>query len=379
MDGRQSAELERLLSEHRAIGVSRQVGFVRLHLYSIITHSTAIEGSTLTLEDNTVMFDDGIAPLGKQVHEQMMNLDLKRAYEVAEQIAASRTQITLPLLKALAALVMKNTGSYYKTLAGDYDESKGDLRLQNESAGRGGKSYLAWEKVPGRLAEFVAWLDERLAAIDQMSAAEVYELSFEAHYRLVTIHPWSDGNGRMSRLLMNLVQFEGDVEPSYVRSENKPAYIAALRAAQDRGASQPFIEFMADETIEILSTEIEQYNKDLQEDVPWACESADGEAATPQVNQTTPQVTPQVDQLTRQVDQVIPQVRELLLRIGRDEVSAAALMQTLGLSDRKNFRERYLRPALESGFVEMTVPKKPQSSKQSYRLTQRGIKMLGNL
>lgn len=379
MDGRQSAELERLLSEHRAIGVSRQVGFVRLHLYSIITHSTAIEGSTLTLEDNTVMFDDGIAPLGKQVHEQMMNLDLKRAYEVAEQIAASRTQITLPLLKALAALVMKNTGSYYKTLAGDYDESKGDLRLQNVSAGRGGKSYLAWEKVPGRLAEFVAWLDERLAAIDQMSAAEVYELSFEAHYRLVTIHPWSDGNGRMSRLLMNLVQFEGDVEPSYVRSENKPAYIAALRAAQDRGASQPFIEFMADETIEILSTEIEQYNKDLQEDVPWACESADGEAATPQVNQTTPQVTPQVDQLTRQVDQVIPQVRELLLRIGRDEVSAAALMQTLGLSDRKNFRERYLRPALESGFVEMTVPKKPQSSKQSYRLTQRGIKMLGNL
>ena len=152
MDDRRSAELERLLSEHRAIGVSRQVGFERLHLYSIITHSTAIEGSTLTLEDNTVMFDDGIAPLGKQVHEQMMNLDLKRAYEVAEQIAASRTQITLPLLKALAALVMKNTGSYYRTLAGDYDESKGDLRLQNVSAGRGGKSYLAWEKVPARWA-----------------------------------------------------------------------------------------------------------------------------------------------------------------------------------------------------------------------------------
>lgn len=372
MDDRRSAELERLLSEHRAIGVSRQVGFERLHLYSIITHSTAIEGSTLTLEDNTVMFDDGIAPLGKQVHEQMMNLDLKRAYEVAEQIAASRTQITLPLLKALAALVMKNTGSYYRTLAGDYDESKGDLRLQNVSAGRGGKSYLAWEKVPDRLAEFVAWLDGRLTTIDQMSPAEVYELSFETHYRLVTIHPWSDGNGRMSRLLMNLVQLEGGVEPSYVRSENKPAYIAALRAAQDRGTSQPFVEFMADEAIEILSAEIDQYKKDLQEDVPWAREAADDEAATTQVNPATPQVTPQVDQVT-------PQVCKLLSHIGRDDISAAALMQAIGLSDRRNFRERYLRPALESGLVEMTIPEKPQSSKQRYRLTQRGVDLLGNL
>lgn len=372
MDDRRSAELERLLSEHRAIGVSRQVGFERLHLYSIITHSTAIEGSTLTLEDNTVMFDDGIAPLGKQVHEQMMNLDLKRAYEVAEQIATSRTQITLPLLKALAALVMKNTGNYYRTLAGDYDESKGDLRLQNVSAGRGGKSHLAWGKVPGRLAEFIAWLNEQLGAIGRMTVAEVYELSFEAHYRLVTIHPWSDGNGRMSRLLMNLVQLEGGVEPSYVRSENKPAYIAALCAAQDRGISQPFIEFMADETIEILSAEIDQYKKDLQEDVPWAREAADCEAATTQVNPATPQVTPQVDQVT-------PQVRKLLSHIGRDDVSAAALMQAIGLSDRRNFRERYLRPALESGLVEMTIPHKPQSSNQRYRLTQRGVDLLGNL
>ena len=337
------------------------MGFERLHLYSIITHSTAIEGSTLTLEDNTVMFDDGIAPLGKQVHEQMMNLDLKRAYEVAEQIAASRTQITLPLLKALAALVMKNTGSYYRTLAGDYDESKGDLRLQNVSAGRGGKSYLAWEKVPDRLAEFVAWLDGRLTTIDQMSPAEVYELSFETHYRLVTIHPWSDGNGRMSRLLMNLVQLEGGVEPSYVRSENKPAYIAALRAAQDRGTSQPFVEFMADEAIEVLSAEIDQYKKDLQEDVPWAREAADDEAATTQVNPATPQVC------------------KLLSHIGRDDISAAALMQAIGLSDRRNFRERYLRPALESGLVEMTIPEKPQSSKQRYRLTQRGVDLLGDL
>lgn len=363
MDSERVTRLEELLAEYDAVGVGRQVGFERLHLYSIITHSTAIEGSTLTLEENTVMFDDGVAPVGKQVHEQMMNLDLRRAYEVAGQIAASRTRITLPLLKALSALVMRNTGSYYRTLSGDYDESKGDLRLQNVSAGRGGKSYLAWQKVPGRTSEFVAWLDDKLAVIDAMTAAEVYELSFEAHYRLVTIHPWSDGNGRMARLLMNLVQLEGGVVPFYVRSQNKSAYIAALQSAQDEGTPIPFVEFMTDETAEILAAEIAEYKDDLEGDVPWAHE---GEG---RLKPGTPQVTPQV----------IPKVRELLLQLGAEAASAAELMRALGLSDRKNFRELYLRPAIAAGYIEMTIPDKPQSSKQRYRLTRLGSTAVATL
>lgn len=365
MDCNRAKRLEDLIADYDALGIGRQVGFERLHLYSIITHSTAIEGSTLTLEENTVMFDDGIAPVGRQVHEQMMNLDLKQAYEAAEQIAASRTRITLPLLKALSAIVMRNTGSLYRTLAGDYDESRGDLRLQNVSAGRGGRSYLAWEKVPERTDEFVAWLDGALGAIDAKSAAEVYELSFEAHYRLVTIHPWSDGNGRMARLVMNLVQLEGGVVPSYVRSQNKPAYIAALQSSQDQGTSRPFIDFMFDETMAILSMEITQYKADIAGDVPWAQENR-GEGRP---SLTAPQVTPQVT----------PQVRALLLRAAAGEAGGLELMRGLGLSDRKNFRELYLRPAIDAGYVEMTIPGKPRSSKQRYRLTPNGAALVARL
>ena len=181
MDKARAERLELLLQEFDRIGVGRQVDFERLHLYSIITHSTAIEGSTVTLEENTVMFDDGILPAGRQVHEQMMNLDLKRAYEVAWELAAAKTSLTLSLLKALSALVMKNTGVRYSTLNGAYDESNGDLRLQNESAGRGGRTYLSWEKVETRTVEFVSWLDDWLTRIDELTPAEVYDLSFEAH------------------------------------------------------------------------------------------------------------------------------------------------------------------------------------------------------
>lgn len=75
------------------------------------------------------------------------------------------------------------------------------------------------------------------------------------------------------------------------------------------------------------------------------------------MTQTTPQVTLQV---TPQVKQLISVIKGAM---SRDE-----LQQALGLKDRKSFRERYLKPALEQGLIEMTIPDKPNSSLQKYRL-----------
>ena len=61
----------------------------------------------------------------------------------------------------------------------------------------------------------------------------IYELSFEAHYKIVSIHPWADGNGRMSRLIMNMIQYEGGVIPSIVKKENRTEYIQSLSQSQD--------------------------------------------------------------------------------------------------------------------------------------------------
>lgn len=64
---------------------------------------------------------------------------------------------------------MKNTDSSYNTVAGSFSSAKGELRLLNVSAGRGGKSYLAWQKVPDRLQEFCGWLNEELEKLIQMT------------------------------------------------------------------------------------------------------------------------------------------------------------------------------------------------------------------
>lgn len=128
MEEQRRLRLGLLLDEFDRFGIGRQINYGIL-LYLIITHSTAMEGSAVTVEENTVMFDDGLPLVGRSVVERLMNLELKRAYEATEETAAARTKITLPLLKAFLALVMRNTGALRRTLHGEYDEAMGDLRL----------------------------------------------------------------------------------------------------------------------------------------------------------------------------------------------------------------------------------------------------------
>ena len=73
--------LLRLLREHEALGISEQIDYEKFYLYSIITHSTAIEGSTVTEVEAQLLFDEGITSNKRTLQEQMMNLDLKSAYE----------------------------------------------------------------------------------------------------------------------------------------------------------------------------------------------------------------------------------------------------------------------------------------------------------
>jgi len=98
------------------------------------------------------------------------------------------------------------------------------------------------------------------------------------------------------------------------------------------------------------------------------------ESGTPQA---TPQVTPQVGPRTPEVTpEGTPEVR--LLEIMEGEMSRQALQSATGLKDAEHFRKAYLLPALESGLVEMTIPEKPQSSKQRYRITSLGLEVLKN-
>ena len=256
-------ELSRVVQEYLSLGVNEQLDYDKFYLYSIITHSTAIEGSTVTEIENQLLFDEGLGA-NKPIAEQMMNLDLKAAYGRAFEKAESHEPITASLLCELSALVMKNTGSVYKTISGEFSSAKGELRLLNVSAGRGGKSYLAWQKVPSRLESFCDFLNGERKKISSSDFESVYRLSFQAHYRLAEIHPWADGNGRMSRLLMNMIQHEFGVIPSIVKKESRAAYIQALAESQEKENDGDFLDFMFRHHIENLKIQIEEYKKSME-------------------------------------------------------------------------------------------------------------------
>lgn len=251
--------LLKLLQQHKALGISEQIDYNKFYLYSIITHSTAIEGSTVTEVEAQLLFDEGITSSKRTMTEQMMNLDLKAAYDFGMQWIKKHEPITVDWLITLASKVMARTGSEYHSMGGDFSAAKGELRKLNVTAGTGGKSYMSYQKVPSRLAAFCDELNKRRQAIDLSDVGAIYDLSFWAHYELVTIHPWADGDGRTSRLLMNLLQMEYDVLPTKVLKEDKADYIQALIDNRESDDLNIFLDCMTRLHLQHLKADIDQF------------------------------------------------------------------------------------------------------------------------
>lgn len=258
-------KLERLITQYKELGIDNQIDYDKFYLYSLITHSTAIEGSTITELENQIMFDHGVSLKGKSIIEQSMNLDLKTAYEQSIELAKQHKPLSIEMLISLSALVMKNTGKVYKTILGDFSSACGDLRLLNVSAGIGGHSYMNYSKVPAKLAEFCERLNIQRAKASEMSVDDLYQMSFDAHYNLVTIHPWADGNGRMARLIMNMLQFEFGLIPTKILKEDKEEYIKALVATRETDNLDIFRSFMSSMMERNLQNEITIYLESIGE------------------------------------------------------------------------------------------------------------------
>lgn len=264
---KQEQQLLDALNEYQSLGIAEQIDYKKFYLYSIITHSTAIEGSTVTEIENQLLFDEGIAAKGRSMQEQLMNLDLKAAYEHSMQLAEQHKDFSVEMLKTLSALVMKNTGSAYNTVQGSFDASKGDLRLVSVTAGIGGRSYMDYRKVPEKLQEFCLQLNEmRRQLVNSNDLIAKYLLTFDAHYQLVTIHPWVDGNGRMSRLVMNHLQYEFGLVPVKIDKADKAEYIQSLVDSREQESTELFRRFMLEQHTRNIRKEIEEFKESQSAD-----------------------------------------------------------------------------------------------------------------
>lgn len=255
-------ELMDTLSAHSRLGITQQFDYLKFSLYSLVTQSTAIEGSSVTEIENQLLFDEAIPPKKRSLSEVMMNLDLLNAYQLSIQLANQHRDYSLAMLRELSAAVLKSTGGCYNTALGTFDSSKGDFRKVNVSSGSSGKSYINFSKVEERLKKWCSEVNEkRNDLLKSGKSYDKYLFTFESHLDLLTIHPWVDGNGRTARLVMNQLQFELGLIPAKILKEDKAEYIDALIKAREGHDPKLFSSFMMALHIRNLQAEIREFKK----------------------------------------------------------------------------------------------------------------------
>jgi len=289
----------------------------RINRIRTIRGSLAIEGNTLSEVQITAILD------GKQVVAAPREIrEVRNAIAAYDRLSQWRPEVEADLLEA------------HRILMAGLVEEAGTWR-------RGGVGVMAGEDVihmappANRVPELMQDLFQWLASSDQhpLITSSVF------HYEFEFIHPFADGNGRVGRLWQTLILTRWNPLFAYIPvesliHEHREDYYQALQKSTEQTDCAPFIAFILRMIFSAVSY------------------------ITPQV---APQVTPQVKRL---------------LQTMQGEMTRAQLQNALGLRDRKSFHERYLKPALSEGLIEMTIPEKPNSRLQRYRLTEKARKWL---
>lgn len=249
--------LEKYTAEFARLEISKVLNFEEFNRIAIVHHSSSIEGSTLTREETTLLITEGITAKGKPMSDHLMVKDHYNALLLTLDEAKNKSQLTPELFKKINAAVNKNNGLVRQTALGVCDDTKGDFRLGNVTSGT--TYFVNYDKVQPMVTELCGKLQSKLT--DVKTVSEIYRLSFDAHYYLVSIHPWFDGNGRTSRLLMNFIQAYYHQPLSIVFVEDKPQYIKALNDARAAESSDIFCDFMCSQHVKYLEQEIEKFNR----------------------------------------------------------------------------------------------------------------------
>jgi Fic family protein len=240
-----------LIKEYRRLSTGL-VDYKKYAYFAATHHSTAIEGSTLTESQVINLLEYGKPAANKPFEHNQMVYDHYQALLLIVALAKNKTLLTPAIIKQIGAKVSNSTGGIVNTILGQYDISKGDFRLSMVRAGT--RTFPDYKKVPQLIDALCANANENLK--NAVTIEEQCELAFKLHFDFVSIHPFGDGNGRTSRLLMNFVQAYFDLPLSIVFKQDRLKYIEALESARRKEDIQPFYNFM-----------YKQYNKFLKQEI----------------------------------------------------------------------------------------------------------------
>jgi Fic family protein len=233
------------------------IDFNKYTWYSITHHSTGIEGSTLTESQVIKLLDYGKPAANKPFEEHLMVTDYFKALQYIIEQAEKKRPLNAAFIREIGSMVMRNTGSVINTVAGSYNTSEGEFRKGSVRAGT--RLFPDFKKVPDLINDLCARTDKRMKAARTFE--EKCDIAFTFHFELVSIHPFGDGNGRTSRLLMNYIQAYFGLPLSVVYKAHRIRYISALEKARKKESVRPFILFMYGQYEKFLKQEISELKR----------------------------------------------------------------------------------------------------------------------
>ena len=200
--------------------------------------SNKIEGNTLTLQETALIIEKGLTIGGKSLNEHLEAVNHQNAIEYIKDLAKQNETITERDLLQI----------HYLLLQGINNEQAGNYRnLQVLISGAKhvpSQPYL----VPKEIEILLLWYNENKDKLHPIV------LSAEIHERLVTIHPFIDGNGRTARLLMNLILLQNGFPIAILKGDidSRLKYYSALETAQFERNKEPFINLIIQNLEEML-------------------------------------------------------------------------------------------------------------------------------
>lgn len=191
-------------------------------------NSNAIEGTSLSLRETELIIEHGLTIKGKPLKEHFEAINHKDAILFVEDlIKKGKFTIDQLLIRQINQLVMKEIDTEN---AGRYREVEvkitGSIFQPSPPA-----------VVPVKMRQFEQWFAEK------ESRKELIDYAALAHFQLVDIHPFIDGNGRTARLLMNLILMAKGFPPTVISKNDRQKYYRVLDAAH-KGELKPFVDFI---------------------------------------------------------------------------------------------------------------------------------------
>ena len=230
------------------------IDYEKYSYYAITHHSTAIEGSTLTESQVVNLLEYG-KTANKPFGELLMVSDHFKALVFVVEEAQNKREITPEFIREINAKVMQNTGSVIRTALGEYDSSKGDFRLSMVRAGT--RTFPDFKKVPDLVKQLCKEIQQSIKKAKSLE--QKVQAAFKIHFDLVSIHPFADGNGRTSRLLMNYVLAYFKLPLFMVFKKDRIAYIEALEQTRKKENINIFYDFMLNAYLAFLKKEIADF------------------------------------------------------------------------------------------------------------------------